>query len=162
MNVSIHIEICIESKDCHDFHRLYSTEMNPCRCSYVSIECLWHWWSSWIPSAQTHCQNTCFSPTHTTQTTKPSFHTSSISSSIISASSAVMYIEAWSMMTKKEAPVKIRNHIKILTPPTKLKKTNKQKKDSLTLTYDPEHSRSSSSQPEERKWTQPDRSILLG
>ena len=107
--------------------------------------------------------NTCFSPTHTTQTTKLSFHTSSISSSIISASSAVMYIEAWSMMTKKEAPVKIRSHIKILIQPTKFKKKKKEKeKDYLTLTYDPEHSRSSSSQPEERKWTQPDRSILLG
>ena len=165
MNVSIHIEICIESKDCHDFHRLYSTEMNPCRCSYVRFPLL-HWMPlalmKFMNSLCPDTLNTCFSPTHTTQTTKPSFHTSSISSSIISASSAVMYIEAWSMMTKKEAPVKIRNHIKILTPPTKLKKTNKQKKDSLTLTYDPEHSRSSSSQPEERKWTQPDRSILLG
>ena len=37
MNVSIHIEICIESKDCHDFHRLYSTEMNPCRCEVPFI-----------------------------------------------------------------------------------------------------------------------------
>lgn len=131
MNVSIHIEICIESKDCHDFHRLYSTEMNPCRCSDVRFPLL-HW-MPWTPmkfmnSLCPDTQNTCFSPTHTTQTTKPSFHTSSISSSIISASSAVMYIEAWSMMTKKEAPVKIRSHIKILIQPTKFKKKKRKRK----------------------------------